>query len=916
MAAIAVAVASPALAQDKVAEFHIKAQPMEQALNTLSEQSGVRVLYPYDQVSGLQSQAVNGRMPLRRALETMIGGTPLKIALLKDGLLAVTGPNPPALIRTREAVRASAVTASSVQDPPVVAIATVAPPPSPPEEVVVTGTRGRPRTVIDSPTPIDVLSANDLEKSGRPGVFQALETLVPSFNLPMRAGGGTATVIATGGLRGLNPDQTLVLVDGKRRHKTALINAVSSLYNGSVPADIDLIPEAGISRIEVLRDGAAAQYGSDAIAGVINIILKDQPGGMISSTVGQNFDRGDGQFLTTNASYGMKVLDKGFLDVFFSSRDQAISNRAKPIAASVQLYPLVGGKLDPREATVNRMVTKNFGQLPQDTYNLGYNGHYDLDDGVRLYAFATYSYRDTDLPYTFRSANTVNSLPQIYPDGFRPNLRIFENDYQFVEGAKGVLKGWSWDLSTSYGLDHADEVLYQSINASLGPTSPTSFHSGGLQSTEWDNALDVTRDFKLERFGDLQVSWGFEHRQETYDLIVGDQASYAAGPYVIPAGQPFAGQHPATGAQAVPGIQPSDASSHSRNNYAGYLDLGWTPIQKLFIDGAVRYEDFDDSSGDAWIGKLDARYELTDWLAIRGAISNGFRAPALAQEYYSSTSSQFRLVNNNLDLLLIKTLPVNSPQAVALGSKPLTPETSKNYSMGFTLTPLHNLTITLDGYRIEVNKRIALTSTLTGTAVSNILIANGLSGDLSAQYYTNAIDTRTQGLDLVATYRHQLWDYGAVRWSLGVNYNDTKITHIIPNPPQLAALGPSYVLFDRLSQGYLTKALPKTKVALGGDWTFGQWEVVLHETRYGGYEILQDTLSSDRSFGPKWITDLEIDYHVKKNVTIALGANDLANVYPSANGIYNAATGSGQYPGTSPFGFTGGSYYLRMQWNF
>ncbi len=927
--AAAAAIAGPAAAQDQNVEFHIEAQSLDKALNALSEQSGVRVLYPYDQVAGLKAHAINGRMPAREALRKLIERTPLKITLVQNGLIALSSTAPPTsgLVKASTAGLAtasptlavgaadsvSAVVAAGAQ-----AAASASPGDAPPAptEVIVTGVRGHPRSVVDSPTPIDVLSATDLEQMGHVGVIEALETLVPSFNQPMRAGGGTATVIATGGLRGLNPDQTLILVDGKRRHKTALINAVSSLYNGSVPADLDLIPEAGIGRIEVLRDGAAAQYGSDAIAGVINIILKDSPGGEISSMAGANFDRGDGQFLATGGSYGLKVTDRGFLTVFFNTRDQAISNRANPIASSVQLYPKVNGQLDPREATVNRMVTKNYGQLPQGTYDIGYNGHYDLDSGVKLYAFATYSYRDTDLPYTFRAPNTVNSLPQIYPNGFRPNLSIFENDFQFVEGASGEWQGWSWDLSTSYGLDNAAEVLNQSINATLGPSSPTSFHTGSLQSTEWDNSLDVTRDFKTTGFGDLQVSWGLQHRQESYTLTPGDPASYAAGLYVIPAGQPFAGQRPQTGAQAVPGIQPSDASDHSRNNYAAYAELGWTPIRKLFLDGAVRYEDFDDSSGSAVIGKLDGRYQATDWLAFRGAVSNGFRAPALAQEYYSSTSSQFRLVNNALDLLLIKTLPVGSPQAKALGAQPLKPETSHNYSAGLTLTPLRNLTVTVDAYQIDVDKRIALTGALTGTAVSNILIANGLSGDLSAQYYTNAINTRTQGVDLVTTYRQQLWGYGTVRWSLGANYNDTKITHIIANPPQLTALGPSYVLFDRASQGYLTTALPKTKIALGAVYSYGPWEVTWRETRYGGYDVLQDTPSSDRSYGPKWIADLEVDYHYSKSLTLALGSTNLGNVYPSANGIYNTATGTGQYPGTSPFGFTGGFYYARAQWKF
>ena len=926
--ALAAVVAGPAAAQDRAVDFSIRPQAMDKALKVLSEQSGLRVLYPYDGVAHLMSPAVTGRMLPRVALERMIARTPLKITLMQNGVvaLAVLAPaRPMTLQRTADVGDApsAAVQPAGATEPPAAVSgngATGAPSadvPSAVSEVVVTGVRGQARTVTDSPTPIDVITSSELEHTGRIGAFQALETLIPSFNLPVRAGGGTATVISTGGLRGLNPDQTLVLVDGKRRHKTSLINSVSSLYNGSVPADLDLLPTAGISRIEVLRDGAAAQYGSDAIAGVINIILKDAPGGFISATRGANFNRGaDGEFTQLEGSYGTKIGDKGFLTAFFNTKDQDLSNRAVPVGSNIQIYPKINGQPDPREATVDRLVTQNYGQLPQWGVNLGYDVHYDIAPDVRLYSFGTYSRRVSDLPFTFRAPNSVNDLPQIYPEGFRPDLVIRENDYEFAVGAKGNWRGWNWDLSSTYGYNIAKENVAQTLNASLGPTSPTTFYVGSLESSEWVNSLDVTRPFHVDRWGDVQVSFGLQHRRETYDVDAGTPLSYAAGSYVIPAGQPFAGQRPATGAQAAPGFQPADASSSSRNNYAAYGELGWTPFKKLFVDAALRYEDYDDASGDKVIGKFDGRYELTDWFALRGAISNGFRAPALAQEHFAATSSQFRLVNNQLDLLLIKTLPVGSPQAIALGAKPLTPETSNNYSAGFSFTPARNLSVTVDAYRIDVAGRIALTGTLTGTAVSNILIANGLSGDLSAQYYTNAIDTRTDGIDVVGTYRMNLGDYGIVRWNLGFNTNHTDITHIIANPPQLTALGPGFVLFDRLSQGYLTKALPRNKLALGSAYTWRGLDVTLRATRYGGFTVLQDAVASDRKFGPKVITDLEAAYHLPHNVTLAVGANNLFNIYPSKNAIFNATIGSGQYPGTSPFGFTGGSYYGRVQLNF
>jgi iron complex outermembrane recepter protein len=528
------------------------------------------------------------------------------------------------------------------------------------QELVVTGSRGAPRTVIESATPIDVISGVELEKTGRAGAFQSL-------NLPARAGGSTSTVIATGGLRGLNPDQTLVLVNGKRRHKTSLINAVSSLYNGSVPADLDHLPTSAIGRIEVLRDGAAAQYGSDAIAGVINIILKDSNGGFVGGSYGQNFDRGDGELWQMHANYGFDFAGgDGHLNLSLDAKDQKLSNRAVPVASTVQIYPRINGLPDPREATVDRLITLNSGVLPQMGVNFGYNLTWEISEAATFYSFGTLSRRISDLPFTVRTPNNVNTLPEIYPEGFRPNLVIRERDYEAAFGFRGELSGWSWDVSTTYGRNRATENTSNTLNASLGPTSPTVFYIGALKSTEWVNSLDLTRAFELEGAGELQVSLGAQHRRETYAVSEGEPLSYAAGLYVIPAGRPFAGQRPQTGAQATPGFQPSDASSSSRNNVAGYAELGWTPSERIFLGAAARYEDYDDASGDTLVGKINGRVELTDWLAVRAAVSTGFRAPGLAQQNYAASQSQFRLVNGVLELLQIKTR-LATPAARGIG---------------------------------------------------------------------------------------------------------------------------------------------------------------------------------------------------------------------------------------------------------
>ena len=800
-------------------------------------------------------------------------------------------------------------------------------------DVVVTGIRGgAPRTAIESPTPIDVFNAEQLSQGAQTGVFESIRYLVPSFNLPTRAGGGSATVIATGSLRGLNPDQTLVLVNGKRRHRTALINSVSTLYNGSVGVDLNMLPSSAISRVEVLRDGAAAQYGSDAVAGVINVILnKSAEGGQISVSHGQNFDRQDGKFVNVDADIGFALGENGFANLSYSYMDRGASNRAVPIADSVRLYPLVNGQPDPREKTIDRLVTTNYGQMPQESNVFGLNAEYRLNPDVELYGFGTYGKRVSDLNWTFRPATDVLALPEIAPDGFRAQTVIKDEDYELVGGARGTLRGWDWDLSTSYGTNISDWEN-NSFNASLGPSSPRHFYIGQLRSAEWVNALDVTRGFELDNAGDLQVSFGLQHRRENYQIKQGDEASWIQGTYVRPVGQPGAGQILAPGSQSTPGFRPEDEADVSRNNYSVYGELGWNPNERLYLGAAVRYENFDDSAGDTTIYKLSGRYEFNDWFAVRASYNTGFRAPSLAQQAYSATTSQLRDVVGNgiLVPLLLKNLQVNSPEAIALGAKPLTPELSKNLSAGFTLTPWRNFALTLDAYQIDVDDRIAVTSTFSpldtrlsadgvttiGKQIQNILVANGLSPEISGQYYTNAIDTRTRGVDLVVTYKLPTERYGLFDFSLGYNHNKTEITGIVANPPQLAALG-NIELFDRSKRAALTESLPKSKVSANANWSLGRVSANLRATRFDSFVTRNATNpAQDRNIDAEWIVDAQVNYDLNEQVRLSTGVNNLFNKYPTQVDAPSAALGTNQYSGLAPFGFTGGSWFVRVAYKW
>lgn len=898
---------APAFAQTAaVADYRIEAQPLQKALVKFSEQSRKAVVAPTELLAGRKSSPVGGQYTAADALDALLAGSGLAAQVHENGAVTLVAARQTETLPGSGPLPSpqSAPEPEEPQTPAAAARAT-------PEVVIVTGTRGEPRTVTDSPTPIDVFSSEDLEQGSQTGVFESMRYLVPSFNLPTRAGGGTATVIATGGLRGLNPDHTLVLVNGKRRHKTALINSVSALYNGAAGVDLNMIPASAIERIEVLRDGAAAQYGSDAIAGVINIILKEESeGGQLQVSAGENFDRSDGEYLTASANQGVALGEDGFATLSYSFMDRNASNRAVPVANSVRLYPLVGGQPDPREATIDRMVTQNYGGFPQTSHIFGANTGYELGNGVELYAFGTYGSRTSVLDWSYRAPNNAAAVPQIYPNGYRPRLTIYEDDYEVAAGVKADIAGWTVDVSSNYGADITDWENDNGLNTSLGVLSPTHFEVGRLISSEWSNSVDVTKPFDLASAGELQVSFGAQHRLEAFKVEQGDAASWAG-----------------VGAQATPGFRPDDETDISRNNYNAYGELGWTPSDQFFVGAALRYESFDDDAGDELIYKLTGRYDPFEWLGLRASFNTGFRAPTMAQIGYSSTTSQFRDIDGDgvTELVLLKNLPVNSAAAVALGSTPLVPETSENFSAGFVATPFSNFSLTVDAYQINVDDRIAVTTLFSpldtrasavpgrtiGQQIQAILVADGLSPEISGQYYTNAIDTETKGIDVVATYKLYTDYLGDFDFSLGYNKNETEIVGIIDNPPELDALG-NIEIFDRGKQGALTVSIPDSKISTNVGWKFGDFGLDVRATRFGSYTSVNATnAASDYDVDPEWIADLEISYQLTDTFKLFAGANNIFNTYPMEVAPPGATTGSNQYNTLAPFGFTGGSWFVR-----
>ncbi|PTQ12747.1 TonB-dependent receptor [Sphingomonas oleivorans] len=799
--------------------------------------------------------------------------------------------------------------------------------------IVVTGTRSRAvRTVADSPVPIDVITPAELKATGRTGLKEVLGNIIPSLTMPALGGGGTSASVRPISIRGLSGDYLLVLVNGKRRHTTSLINNLSRISGGSTPVDIDLIPTNAVGRIEVLRDGAAAQYGSDAISGVINIILDDRPrGGEFTSTAGQLYEKG-GELLQQTIGYGAPIGDGGFVRFAVEGK---YHGRADSSADPVPyVYPFVNGAPDPREATADHLIAGGYGRSNRDKIvNSSLNAALPLGDGLKLYSFSTLSYRDIDdkrgavVPATIGYGGQANaqgftSLPQIYPSGFQARRRIWEWDFQTAVGLKGALGSWDFDVSSSYGRDHVKLGAAGTLNPSLGPSSPTSFFMGKQIQDLWVNNIDLSHDYDIGLVEPLSVAVGVEHRWEKFQNIAGEPDSYRDGGYVIPAdgtpfGQAYAGRSPSPGLVSFTGTSPADASSLSRNNIAAYADLSTNIAKTWFVGVAGRFEHYDDSAGDTVSGKFSTRYEILPGLAIRGGVNTGFRAPSLAQTGFSTTQNTVTVIGANRVNTTSKFLPVNSVAALALGARPLKPEKSLNYTAGFTFEQ-GPARLTVDAYQIKVDDRIVKTEFLGtasngGAAIRNILIANGVTGVDSAQFFTNAIDTRTRGIDVVAEYMLRTTGLGSFRLNAAYSYNKTKITDIIDNPPQLASL--NVTLFGRQAQRDLVAATPRSKIVLSSDWSLGPVHALARLTRYGSYVESSNVASGDKRFGAKWVTDLDVGYDLSSHVTLSVGANNLFDAYPDRNGII-AADGSGAYGNFAPFGLSGGFYYGRVSVNF
>ncbi len=766
------------------------------------------------------------------------------------------------------------------------------------EQVVVTGTRRQDRTVTEAPTPIDVLSAKDIKSSGRTETAQIIQMLAPSFNFPRASISDGTDHVRPATLRGLGPDQLLVLVNGKRRHTSALVN-VNAIGRGSAGVDLNAIPASAIDHIEVLRDGAAAQYGSDAIAGVINIILKSDVPTDLSTTVGQTSE-GDGTVTQFAGSHSLHFGD-AYLTLSGEYRFRDSTNRSLPDTR--QQY-FTG---DPRNS---KPPVQDHWQGDAKTTDYGLFGSFGkpLSTNSELYAFGGATQRNGKSAGFFRRPLDDRTVRSIHPDGFLPLITSDILDFSLGGGIKGTKAKWNYDLSLVHGYNRFDFGVDNSNNVSMGNASPTKFEAGGFNFAQSTVNFDVQRTVKWVLPQPISVALGSELRRDAYAIFRGEEASYIDGGVAVLDG-PNKGARAAAGSQVFPGFRPSDEVNESRTNVAAYIDLETNLSKRLTVSAAARAEDYSDF-GAATTGKFTSRLEIGRGLAIRGALATGFRAPSLAQSWFSSTATNF--IGSPPVAVDNKTFPVTTPVAKLLGASPLQAEKSVNISYGVTFAPAPAFSLSVDFYRIDVKDRVVLTGNLITAQTVALLSANGYPGIGGARYFTNAIDSRTDGVDVVANYGVQVSTNGTLRLGAAYNNNINKVVHVKPTPSQLSSIGEA--IFDRTARVAFERGQPRSNTRFTGDYGWKKFNAIVQLQRYGSIASAASVTnrSLDQIFTAKWITDANVSYQITNQFGLTFGADNFFDIYPDQVLPANSNSGTLPYTGATPFGFNGRYMFLRM----
>ena len=771
------------------------------------------------------------------------------------------------------------------------------------EEIVTVGTRRKGRTVTESLAPVDVFNAETLAAGGYTDLNDTLRTLVPSFNIKRNATNDGTMLVRPFTMKGAPPDHVLLLLNGKRRHKSALVQ-LSGGYNtvGSQGPDFGQLPTIAFKDIQILRDGAAAQYGSDAIAGVVNLTMRDaREGGTITASYGQ-FYEGDGEDFDISANIGLALTENGFLNLSAQYVNQSKTDRAIQ-RANVQ--PIIDRGVDVADPVMG------FGNPDNESIKLAWNGGIELSDNLDAYFFGNFSKSDTVGNFWYRNPDSnsafgnsefdespehpgVFDLATTYPGGFTPIFGADVTDFSQIVGLRGEMENeFSWDASLRYGRSNIDYKISNTINPSLGNESPTEFKPGTLTQREMQANLDLSYPVKNDVFfSDLVISGGIEWKEEAYIIGAGDAASYAEGPLLdLP-----------NGSNGFQGYSSDLAGTFKRNNFSAYVDFETDLTEKWSIGVAGRYEDYSDF-GDTANFKLSTRYAITEEFAVRATISSGFRAPSVGQLYSSSLSTDFT-DDDEPQAIISGLFPTASDPAVALGAEPLGPESSTNYSAGFVYSSDAGFSLTVDFYQIDVSDRLLLagpftvTDDIRATLVSlNVTNAQFLN---QVRYFQNQFDTRTRGVDVVATYSHDWANESSTDFMLAWNYNDQKLTKYDP-----AKFGVS-------SKKNFEDGVPASKGNLTIIHNTEKFSFMVRGNYYG--TAFQGKGSGNHlEFKPALLLDLMLTYHLNDDIDVSLSGRNILDKYP---GSYGAEAWGLPYWSRSPYGYNGGFYSAKITYNF
>ncbi|RZL15644.1 MAG: TonB-dependent receptor [Hymenobacter sp.] len=778
-------------------------------------------------------------------------------------------------------------------------------------DVVVTGSRATEgRSRILTTAPVDVISARDIKAFAQTDVSQVLSFQAPSFQSARQTMADGTDHIDPASLRGLGPDQVLVLVNGKRRHQQSLVNINGTVGRGSVGTDLNVIPTASIKRIEVLRDGAAALYGSDAIAGVINIQLKDDSTGVTSSALYGQTVENDGKTEQVDFNVGIGLNKRGFLDLSGQLLNRGYTNRGFADRAPLIYLGNNSGNfpsgLDEAgrrslKAQDDALVAQNgfdrndlrVGQSASRNFGGFVNGGYRLGAGYEAYVSGGATYRTGQGSGFNRLPNQATSSDlTIYPNGYLPFINTTIYDQSAIVGLRKTYGGFAVDLSNTFGRNELRYDVSNSINASIpqsvGSRNPTEFYAGRLAFAQNTVNLGATRRFtEVGPLATLNVAFGGEFRYDNFLIGRGEYSSYAYQGRVI-------GTTPANpGSQVFPGYQPQDEVNKSRTNVAGYVDLESDITEKLLVHAAGRAERYSDFGGNV-SGQAGARYSIVEGVAVRGSIGNGFRAPSLQQRYFTSTATQVvsgsdprQVLTANNDNPLVRNTIDNATQP-GFGVGSLKQEKSTNYSLGLTARFLRTFTLTADLYQVDIRDRIVLSSQFTNSnsTVATILRNTPVS---AIQFFANAVNTRTRGIDIVLNERQRLTEKSTIGFTAAANFNQTTVrsfnssSSTINDDQTTGTAGLQNTLFNRQQRVRLESGNPRSKIVLSANYTYSIFGIEARSVRFGEIQTADaDPARSalDQTYSAKWISDLTVNAQLTKQINLAVGASNIFNVYP------------------------------------